>query len=85
MTDIRIVRSDLISIVGNNRIAVLGAQGPVGSLVKFYDGRKLLGTFKVIISLPDTAKTQNFDNQMKRYKRIDNTSDWKLYTFVKKK
>lgn len=77
--------SFLKSIVGNNKIAVLGAQGPVGSLVKFYDGRKLLGTFKVIISLPDTSKTLNFDNQMKRYKRIDNTSDWKLYTFVKKK
>jgi hypothetical protein len=77
--------SFLKSIVGNNKIAVLGAQGPVGSLVKFYDGRKLLGTFKVIISLPDTSKTLNFDNQMKRYKRIDNTADWKLYTFVKKK
>ena len=75
----------LKSIVGADRIAVLGAQGPVGSLVKFYDGRKLMGTYKVIISLPDTAKTQNFENQMKRYKKIDNTSDWKLYTFVKKK
>ena len=77
--------SFLKSIVGNNRIAVLGAQGPVGSLVKFYDGKKLLGSFKVIISLPDTSKTQNFDNQMKMHKRIDNTSEWKLYTFVKKK
>ena len=77
--------SFLKSVVGANRIAVLGAQGPTGSLVKFYDGKKLIGTFKVIISLPDTGKTQNFDNQMKKYRRIDNTSDWKLYTFVKKK
>lgn len=77
--------SFLKSIVGANRIAVLGAQGPPGSIVKLYDGRKLLGSFKVIISLPDTSKTQNFENQMKKYKKIDNTSDWKLYTFVKKK
>ena len=77
--------SFLKSIVGANRIAVLGAQGPSGSIVKLYDGKKLLGSFKVIISLPDTAKTQNFDNQMKRYKKIDNESQWKLYTFVKKK
>jgi len=77
--------SFLKSVVGNDRIAVLGAQGPVGSLVKFYDGRKLMGSYKVIISLPDTSKTQNFENQMKKYKKIDNTSEWKLYTFVKKK
>jgi hypothetical protein len=77
--------SFLKSVVGNDRIAVLGAQGPVGSLVKFYDGRKLMGSYKVIISLPDTAKTQNFENQMKKFKKIDNTTEWKLYTFVKKK
>ena len=73
------------SIVGNDKIAILGAQGPTGSLVKLYDGRKLIGTYKVVISLPDTSKSLNFDNQMKRNKRIDNTSEWKLYTFVKKK
>jgi len=77
--------SFLKSVVGNDRIAVLGAQGPTGSLVKFYDNRKLLGSYKVILSLPDTAKTQNFENQMKKYKKIDNTAEWKLYTFVKKK
>ncbi len=75
----------LKSIVGADRIAVLGAQGPVGSLVKFYDGKKLMGTYKVILSMPDTAKTLNFENQMKKYKKVDNTSEWKLYTFVKKK
>lgn len=75
----------LKSIVGADRIAVLGAQGPVSSLVKFYDGKKLMGTYKVILSMPDTAKTLNFENQMKKYKKVDNTSEWKLYTFVKKK
>jgi len=77
--------SFLKSIVGANRIAILGAQGPPGSIVKLYDGRKLLGSFRVIISLPDTSKTQNFENQMKKYKKIDNESQWKLFTFVKKK
>ncbi len=77
--------SFLKSIVGAERIAILGAQGPTGSLVKLYDGRKLMGTYKVIISLPDTSKSLNFDNQMKKYKKIDNTSEWKLFTFVKKK
>ena len=77
--------SFLKSVVGMDRVAILGAQGPTGSLVKLYDGRKLIGTYKVIISLPDTAKSQNFDNQMKKYKTIDNTTEWKLFTFVKKK
>lgn len=77
--------SFLKSVVGGDRIAVLGAQGPPGSLVKFYDGRKLMGSYKVIISLPDQSKTQNFENQMRRHRVIDGQSEWPLYTFVKKK
>ena len=77
--------SFLKSVVGGDRIAVLGAQGPAGSLVKLYDGRKLLGSYKVVLSLPDTTKTIKFENQIKRYKKIDNESQWKLFTFVKKK
>jgi hypothetical protein len=72
------------SIVGADRIAVLGAQGPVGSLVKLYEGRKLMGTYKTLLSLPDTTKSLSFENQIKKYKKIDFASDWKLYTFVKK-
>lgn len=72
------------SIVGADRIAVLGAQGPVNSLVKMYEGRKLMGTYKTLLSLPDTTKSLSFENQIRKYKKIDFTSDWKLYTFVKK-
>lgn len=72
------------SIVGNDKIAVLGAQGPKGSLVKFYEGRKLMGTYKTLLSLPDTTSSISFANQINKYRQIDNTKEWKLYTFVKK-
>ena len=77
--------SFLKSVVGGDRLAILGPQGPPGSLVKLYDGRKLMGSYKVIISLPDLSSSKNFDNQMRSHRRIDGKSEWPLYTFVKKK
>lgn len=76
--------SFLKSVIGNDRIVVLGAQGGKGSLVKFYEGRKLMGSYKVILSLPDPTSKNSFMNQVNKYKTIDNQREWKLYTFVKK-
>jgi len=76
--------SFLKSVVGNDRIVVLGAQGGKGSLVKFYEGRKLMGSYKVILSLPDPTSKLSFINQINKYKTVDNQKDWKLYSFVKK-
>lgn len=76
--------SFLKSVVGNDRIVVLGAQGGKGSLVKFYEGKKLMGSYKVILSLPDPTSKLSFINQINKYKTVDNQKDWKLYSFVKK-
>jgi len=72
------------SIIGSDYIAVLGAQGVKGSIVKIYEGRKLKGSYKVILSIPDKESSQKFINQIAKYRRVDNVSDFPLYTFVKK-
>lgn len=77
--------SFLKSVFGGQYIAVLGAQGAKGSLVKFYDGKKLLGSYKVLVSLPDPTSKLSFINQIIKYKQIENKKEWKLYSFVKKK
>ena len=76
--------SILKSIIGNDYIAVLGAQGSKGGIVKVYEGRKLKGSYKVILSVPDKASSQKFINQISKYRKVDNVSDFPLYTFVKK-
>lgn len=75
----------LKSVIGNNYIAILGAQGKKDSLIKLYVDRKLEGTFKTILSLPDQTTSLSFINQLNKYKKIDNINEWKLYSFVKKK
>lgn len=74
----------LKSVIGNEYIAILGAQGRKGSLIKLYVGRKLQGSYKTILSLPDSTANLTFVNQIKKYRTIDNNREWKLYTFVKK-
>lgn len=76
--------SFLKSIFGNKYIAVLGAQGGKDNLVKFYENRKLMGAYKVILSLPDSTSSLKFDNQIKKHRNISNQVEWDLYTFVKK-
>lgn len=76
--------SILKSIIGKEYISVLGAQGGVGSIVKIYEGRKLKGSYKVVLSLPDSSSSQKFINQINKYRKIDNISVFPLYTFVKK-
>lgn len=76
--------SFLKSVFGNSYISVLGAQGGKGSLVKFYESKKLMGSYKVIMSLPDTSSKLSFMNQINKIKKVDNQTEWTLYTFVKK-
>lgn len=72
------------SVFGNKFIAVLGAQGGKGNIVKFYENRKLLGAYKVLLSLPDTTSSLKFENQIKKHRHVNNKVEWDLYTFVKK-
>ena len=72
------------SIVGNNYMAILGVQGTKGNSVKIYEGRKLLGSFKSVLSLPEKSSKLSFMNQIKRYKNINGVSEFPLYTFTKK-
>jgi hypothetical protein len=76
--------SFLKSAFGNKYMAILGAQGEQGSSVKLYENKKLLGVYKVLLSLPDKASSINFANQINKYKTVDNKKEWELYTFVKK-
>ena len=72
------------SIIGNEYLAILGTQGSKNSLVKLYEGRKLKGTYKVVLSAPDPQTQLSFTNTMNKYKKVDNISEFPLYTFVKK-
>jgi len=74
----------LKSVIGSTYLAVLGVQGTKGSLVKLYDGKKLMGSYKTILSLPDKLSTLSFINQIKKYQSIENNVEFKLYSFVKK-
>lgn len=73
------------SIVGANYIAILGVLGTKGNTVKIYDGKTLLGSYKSILSVPDKSSSLAFMNQIKRYKNVENKSEFPLYAFVKKK
>lgn len=72
------------SVPGADYIAILGAEGTKGNMVKIYEGRKLKGTYKVLQTVPDRTSSLNFMNQMRKYTRLDNVKDFPLYTFVKK-
>lgn len=72
------------SVVGREYIAILGAQGTKGNLVKIYEGKKLKGSYKVLLSVPEKTSSLKFINQMKKYKKVDNQAEFPLYTFVKK-
>jgi len=74
----------LKSVVGKEYLAVLGAQGTKGNLVKVYDGKKLKGTYRVLLTVPDKSSSQKFQTQMSRNRKVDNTAEFPLWTFVKK-
>jgi hypothetical protein len=76
--------SFLKSVVGNNRIAILGASGQKNQIVKLYENKKLIGSYKVIKSLPEPDVKLKLQNQFLRNRRIDGQVEWPLYTFVKK-
>lgn len=77
--------SFLKSVVGNEFIAILGAVGVKGGTVKIFENNKLKGSYKVIQSFPDPKSTLSFVNQIRKFPRIENKNEWKLYTFVKKR
>ena len=72
------------SIVGANYMAILGVLGTKGNTVKIYDGKKLLGSFKSVLSVPEKTTSLSFMNQMKKYKKVDGRDEFPLYTFIKK-
>lgn len=72
------------SVVGREYIAILGALGTKGNLVKIYENKKLKGSYKVILSVPEKTSSLKFINQMKKYRKVDNQAEFPLYTFVKK-
>lgn len=74
----------LKSVVGNDYLAILGAQSTKGTLVKLYDGKKVKGTYKVLLSLPEKKTALKFINQIRKYKKVDNQASYPLWTFVKK-
>lgn len=72
------------SIVGGNYIAILGALGTKGNIVKIYENKKLLGSYKVLMAVPDKTSSLKFMNQINKYKQVDGKKEFPLYTFVKK-
>lgn len=72
------------SIVGAEYLAILGVLGTKGNTVKIYDGKKLMGTYKSVLSVPEKTTSLSFINQMKKHKRVDGKTEFPLYTFVKK-
>lgn len=72
------------SLVGQNYMAILGVLGTKGNTVKIYDGRKLLGSFKSVLSVPDKSSSLTFMNQMRKHKTVDNQREFPLFTFIKK-
>lgn len=77
--DKKIIRMTLLKSVGGNRtIAILGALGQKGNIVKVSDSGKFIGNFKVL-------KSGMGDNLGKpHFKRIGGTNIYDLYVFVKK-
>lgn len=75
----------LKSIVGQEYLAILGVLGTKGNTVKLYDGRKLMGSYKSVLSLPDKKTSISFMNQIRKHKTVDNQEEFPLYTFIKKK
>jgi len=72
------------SIVGGDYMAILGVLGAKGNSVKVYDGKKLLGTYKSVLSLPESTTSLSFINQMKKYRKVDGKDEFPLFTFIKK-
>jgi hypothetical protein len=72
------------SLVGANYMAILGVLGTKGNTVKIYDGKKLLGSFKSVLSIPEKTTSLSFINQMNKFKQVDSKTEFPLYTFIKK-
>ena len=72
------------SIVGANYMAILGVLGAKGNTVKIFDGRKLLGSFKSVLSIPDKSSSLTFMNQMRKHQTVENQNEFPLFTFIKK-
>lgn len=73
------------SIVGQEYMAILGVLGTKGNTVKIYDGKKLMGSYKSVLAIPDKSSSLTFINQMKKHRKVDNQTEFPLYTFIKKK
>lgn len=72
------------SIIGAKYMAILGVLGTKGNTVKVYEGRKLLGSWKSELSIPDKSSSLSFINQMKKHKNIRGETEFPLFTFIKK-
>jgi hypothetical protein len=64
--------------------SIVGVRGEKGNSVKLYEGKKLLGAYKSVLSVPDKKSSLTFMNQMRKHKTVDNQKEFPLYTFVKK-
>ncbi|NPV12753.1 MAG: hypothetical protein HPY57_13280 [Ignavibacteria bacterium] len=68
--------SILKTIFSNDYIAVIGALGEPNKTVQIYEDKKLLGSYKTIISFTG--------NQLSKYKNVNNITEFDLWSFVKK-
>jgi len=71
-------------IIGSDYMAILGVLGTKGNSVKVYEEKKLLGTYKSVLSVPDKNTSITFMNQMRKYRQVDGKNEFPLFTFVKK-
>ena len=69
--------SFLRSSFGNNYIAILGAIGKPGNIVKLKEGNKTIGNFKVL----DSA----VGRELKKIKKVRGNTIYSLYKFIEKK
>jgi len=72
------------SIIGANYIAILGVLGSKGNSVKIYDGKKIIGTYKSVLSIPEKTSSLSFMNQIKKHRNVNGEIEFPLYTFIKK-
>jgi len=72
------------SIVGAKYMAILGVLGTKGNTVKIYEGKKLLGSYKSELAVPDKSSSLTFMNQIKKHRNIKGETEFPLFTFIKK-
>ena len=74
----------LKSVIGNDFIVILNALGSPGKTVKIYDGKKLLGTYMSLKTIPEMDNKNNVFVQLSNLKILNGRKDFNLYNFVKK-